>query len=123
MKQKNKKQVSTCLGQHVILDLYNCKNADADWDQLEKIFSEALCLGNFTVLTNHHHSFEPHGVSGVFVLAESHTSFHIWMELNYVSLDVYWCGKSCDIQKFSNHIIDFFAPESLDYKYLDRGFF
>ena len=111
------------IGQHILLDLYDCVSVNDDWSQLKKIFTKGLKLGNFTVITEHHHAFEPHGVSGVFVLAESHCSFHIWVELNFISLDVYWCGKNCDEQQFINAITEYFQPKKIDYKYLDRGFF
>lgn len=111
------------LGKHILLDLYECKNVDQTWSVLESVFSKGLSDGNFTVISNHHHEFEPHGVSGVFVLAESHLSFHIWTELNFISLDVYWCGASCDEQKLINVICGFFEPSYLEYHYKERGFF
>ena len=111
-----------CLGQHIILDLYGCSNVNKPWLDLQKMFRHGLQEGKFTVISDHHHQFEPHGVSGVFVLAESHLSFHIWVELNFVSLDVYWCGKSCDEQKLINIITQYFSPNKVEYKYIDRGF-
>ncbi len=111
------------LGQHILLDLYHCQNADKPWEHLKDVFYEGLQQGNFTVLNDHHHTFEPHGVSGMFILAESHLSFHIWVELGFVSLDVYWCGASCDEQKLINIITDFFKPEKLDYQFVQRGLF
>ncbi|NDK98317.1 hypothetical protein GPY23_04595 [Photorhabdus bodei] len=45
------------------------------------------------------------GVTGLFLLSESHLSFHTYPETNYISIDVYTCGKqdTCihnDIEKF-----------------------
>lgn len=109
------------LGQHILLDLYDCKNADKTCEQLD-VFEKALKEGNFTVLNSQLHQFEPQGVSGVFILAESHLSFHIWAELNIISLDVYWCGAKCDEQKLINKISSYFEPQSVDFKYFKRGF-
>ena len=111
------------LGQHILLDLYHCQNADKPWDDLKEIFYKGLNAGNFTVLNDHHHTFEPHGVSGMFILAESHLSFHIWVEKQFVSLDIYWCGSSCDEQKLVNIITAYFLPEKLDYHFVQRGIF
>jgi len=111
------------LGQHILLDLYNCQNADSPWVDLKNMFMRGLNKGNFTVLNDHHHEFEPHGVSGVFILAESHLSFHIWTELNFVSLDIYWCGSSCNEQALINEISEFFTPEAIEYKFVERGIF
>lgn len=111
------------IGKHILLDLYNCQNSDLNWDEIKEIFYEGLEKGSFSVLSDHHHQFEPHGVSGMFILEESHCSFHIWVELCFVSLDVYWCGQKCDEQKLINTLIQFFVPEKVDYKYVERGFF
>ena len=108
------------LGQHIILDLYECSNVDKSWHCLNTMFCRGLYEGNFTVISDHH-QFEPHGISGIFILAESHLSVHIWVELNFVSLDVYWCGKACDDQKLINTITEYFKPQKVDYKYFDRG--
>ncbi|HBM11210.1 MAG TPA: adenosylmethionine decarboxylase, partial [Rhodospirillaceae bacterium] len=40
------------------------------------------------------HRFNPEGVSGVLVLAESHISIHTWPEMGYAALDVFMCGDS-----------------------------
>ncbi len=110
------------LGQHYILDMYDCKNADASWEVLREMFLKGLRKGHFTVLTDHHHQFEPCGISGVFVLAESHLSFHIWSELRFVSLDVYWCGAQCDSDMLLDVIFDFFEPTHTQDKFFKRGF-
>jgi len=34
----------------------------------------------------------PHGVSGVIVIAESHLAIHTWPEFNFASIDIYTCG-------------------------------
>lgn len=48
-----------------------------------------------TVLAVHIHGFEPRGLAGVAVLAESHLSIHTWPEVGYVAADLYTCGR-CD---------------------------
>ena len=47
-----------------------------------------------TLLHIHLHHFQPNGVSGVAVLAESHISIHTWPEVGYAALDVFMCGKA-----------------------------
>ena len=42
------------------------------------------------------HRFQPQGVSGVVVLAESHISIHTWPELGYAAMDFYTCGDHTD---------------------------
>jgi S-adenosylmethionine decarboxylase len=47
-----------------------------------------------TLLHIHVHHFQPNGVSGVAVLAESHISIHTWPDAGYAALDVFMCGKA-----------------------------
>lgn len=44
------------------------------------------------VLSGHFHQFEPHGVSGVLVISESHFAVHTWPEHGYAALDLFTCG-------------------------------
>jgi len=48
---------------------------------------------NATVLSGHFHQFEPHGVSGVLVISESHFAVHTWPELGYAAIDLFTCGE------------------------------
>jgi S-adenosylmethionine decarboxylase len=38
------------------------------------------------------HEFNPFGVSGMVVIAESHLSVHTWPEYRYAAVDVFTCG-------------------------------
>lgn len=48
------------------------------------------------MLAGHHHRFEPHGVSAICILAESHLSIHTWPESGTATIDVYTCGVTAD---------------------------
>ena len=45
-----------------------------------------------TVLRHAFHPFEPDGVSGVVVIAESHLSIHTWPGRGYAAIDIFTCG-------------------------------
>ena len=47
-----------------------------------------------TLLHIHLHHFQPSGVSGVAVLAESHISVHTWPEKGFAAFDVFMCGDA-----------------------------
>ena len=38
------------------------------------------------------HRFDPQGVTGLALLAESHISIHTWPENGYAAVDVFTCG-------------------------------
>jgi len=86
------------IGFHVILDLYDC-NAAALTDK--KLVKETLCRaaakGGLTLLGSVFHEFEPNGVSGALLLAESHLCIHTWPESGYAAVDLFTCKKDTDI--------------------------
>ena len=78
-----------------------------------------------TVLGERFHQFEPQGVTGMVLLAESHLAVHTWPELESVTLDVYVCNYGCDNSERAHALlsllIDAFAPASVDRQVLHRG--
>ena len=51
---------------------------------------------NAEILKTAFHRFQPQGVSGVVVIAESHLSIHTWPEAGYAAVDFYTCGDHTD---------------------------
>lgn len=85
------------VGRHVIADLSGCPPElllDEDW--LNKTFSEALGRVGATVITLSSYKFPGEGgVTGLFLLSESHASYHTYPEYTYIAIDIFTCG-SCD---------------------------
>ena len=42
------------------------------------------------------HKFEPQGVTGLALLADSHISIHTWPERRLAMCDIFTCGVDCD---------------------------
>lgn len=82
-----------CAGVHLIVDLHGAKGLD-DIDLIETTLRRCVDAAGATLLHIHLHHFQPNGVSGVAVLAESHISIHTWPEVGYAALDVFMCGKA-----------------------------
>jgi S-adenosylmethionine decarboxylase len=82
-----------CAGAHLIIDLYGAQRLD-DIDYIEATLRRCVTAAKATLLHIHLHHFQPSGVSGVAVLAESHISIHTWPEAGYAALDVFMCGKA-----------------------------
>ena len=59
--------------------MHDCRSALLDdEDALIDLLAEAARAAGATVLGRHSHRFEPHGVSALCILAESHISAHTW---------------------------------------------
>jgi S-adenosylmethionine decarboxylase len=82
-----------CAGVHLIVDLYGAKGLD-DIDLVESTLRKCVDAARATLLHIHVHHFQPNGISGVAVLAESHISIHTWPDASYAALDVFMCGKA-----------------------------
>lgn len=82
------------LGRHVMAELYNC---DAkilqDVRSIENVMRAAAESTKAHIIDVVFHKFNPHGVSGVIVIAESHLAIHTWPEYGFASVDIYTCGN------------------------------
>ncbi len=82
-----------CAGVHLIVDLHDAQRLD-DLDHIETTLRRCVEAARATLLHIHLHHFQPNGVSGVAVLAESHISIHTWPDAGYAALDVFMCGTA-----------------------------
>jgi len=85
--------ITDTVGKHCILELYDCDCAKLDDESLlRSAISNAALRAGATLLQLISHRFEPHGVTGLALLAESHISIHTWPESGYAAVDVFTCG-------------------------------
>ena len=80
-------------GTHLIIDLVRAERLD-DLEHIEHTLRRCVEVAGATLLHIHLHHFQPNGVSGVAVLAESHISIHTWPDAAYAALDLFMCGKA-----------------------------
>ncbi len=93
------------LGKHMTIEYYDCDPAIlTDADRMEKLFTDAAVQSGATVLGSNFHAFEPQGVSGFIIIAESHFSVHAWPEHDYAAVDIFTCGDSIDFEKAVNFL-------------------
>lgn len=109
------------LGEHLIIELYNCdRKILARVDQVQGIMIKAAKAANTTIIDSVFHRFNPHGVSGVVVIAESHFAVHTWPEHGYVSIDVYTCGDGKPWEAFKT-VRKMFKPKHFSVMKMERG--
>ena len=94
------------LGKHLLLELKDCnREVLDDLGFLKDILSAAADEAGATVLGESFHHFDPHGVSGVVIIAESHLFIHTWPEHNYAAIDIFTCGDSVQPEKAAQRLI------------------
>ena len=86
-------QPTDMVGKHCILELYDCDKSRLDDEAfLRTTITTAAKRAGATLLNLITHRFEPQGVTGLALLAESHISIHTWPETGYAAVDVFTCG-------------------------------
>lgn len=80
-------------GTHLIIEVVDGDGLD-EQDRIEQAMRDCVDACGATLLHIHLHRFNPMGVSGVAVLAESHISVHTWPERRYGAFDVFMCGDA-----------------------------
>ena len=86
-------------GRHWLIDCSDCR-CDASLLQsraaLEERCVDACRAAGMQVVASTFHQFEPTGVTGVVLLAESHLSVHTWPAERFAAIDVYVCNHARD---------------------------
>jgi len=110
------------LGRHILAEFYGCSfDRLNDPQLLERSALEAVETSGATYVSHHIKTFEPQGVSGVVVIAESHLSFHTWPEHGYVAIDYFTCGDRIDIHGAVDLLEQRLHPSHTDRKLHWRG--
>ncbi len=110
------------LGRHLIAEFANCDNCRlTDVGYLKDCLEEAVRKSGATIVRSVFHRYNPQGVSGVVVIAESHLSIHTWPEYNYAAVDFFTCGDTVDPYKAYDHMKEMLASEEAHVYELKRG--
>ncbi len=103
------------LGRHALAHItganFDCLN---NADKLLKAFQRTV--SHFTLEALYEpqiHQFEPQGLTGIILLAESHISIHTWPERGEAAVDVFTCGG-----RDSRQIAEFFCT-AIDNAHVD----
>ena len=91
---------------HVLFDLKQCLITSSldDEDYVKETLIEASKIGKLEVLKVDTHKFEPYGVTGYALLAESHISIHTWPEDGIARCDLFSCNSSTDYKSVIQYI-------------------
>lgn len=108
------------VGRHLVLELWGCKNLNSP-DAIEAALREMVAACNVTMLDLRVYPFEPMGVTGIAVLAESHINIHTWPEFGYAAVDIFTCGSRKDPSNALPALRAIFAPERIESMEMTRG--
>jgi S-adenosylmethionine decarboxylase len=94
------------LGKHILVELYECdRDILNDHESIQDLMVNAAKAAKATVVTSNFHMFNPYGVSGAVIIAESHLTIHTWPEHGYAAVDVFTCGPEVNTQVAVDYLI------------------
>jgi len=110
------------LGRHLLVELHGChpdllKKVDA----VKDILVGAARACGATIVDVAFHEFNPFGVSGVVVIAESHLSIHTWPEYRYAAVDIFTCGDVIKPEHAVSYVASRFRCKSPSVVEVKRG--
>jgi len=112
----------TYLGRHVLAEFFECDpNVLNNRDKIENYMVDAAIECGATVVQKCFHMFNPYGVSGVVIIAESHLAVHTWPELGYAAVDLFTCGSKCDPKVAYEFLKKKFNSKKAFFTQLKRG--
>ncbi|MGC2423043.1 MAG: adenosylmethionine decarboxylase, partial [Nitrospirota bacterium] len=90
----------------MLLELRDCRAGILqDLDRVREIMVSAAREAKATVVEVAFHEFNPFGISGMVIIAESHLSIHTWPEYNYAAVDIFTCGEIIVPQEAAHYLI------------------
>lgn len=110
------------LGNHLIVELYEChREFINDARSVEDALVNAVNISGAKMVQSVVHEFNPHGISGVVVIEESHFSVHTWPEYGYCALDIFTCGDEIDYYSALQYLKQEFKAQNLSVTEIKRG--
>lgn len=107
-------------GIHLIAEFWYGKNIE-DSKELKQILIGAVKRASNTPLEIAVHKFQPQGITGIVLLAESHIAIHTWPEFNYTAIDIYTCGDKANPEKALEYLKEALQPKKVEIKKIKRG--
>ena len=112
------------LGRHLLLELFDCdSDAINNLENVKGALVEAAKRAQATIVDVVFHEFNPFGVSGVVVIAESHLSIHTWPEYRYAAVDIFSCGETLQPEVAASYLVEQFGAERTSAVEMQRGMF
>lgn len=94
------------LGTHLLVELKDCNpEILKDLEKVRSALVTAAKKAKATVIDLSFREFQPFGISGVVVIAESHLTIHTWPEYSYAAVDIFTCGDYIKTEVAASYII------------------
>ncbi len=110
------------LGTHLLVELRDCNpRIIKDLEMVKNALVSAAKEAKATIVDISFHEFNPFGISGMVVIAESHLSIHTWPEYSYAAVDIFTCGDVIKPEVAASFLIKLFESRNPSIVELKRG--
>ncbi len=102
---------------HQIIATFKCTDDIInDYNTIKRIFDEAV--KTLTVLSNAMYRFpNSNGVTGFYLIAESHVAYHTWPEYNTITIDIFTCSTKEVTEQVFNYLLEHLKPITYTMQY------
>ena len=112
------------LGKHWAVELYDCNPSLLKRvGPVEEILVATARRCKAAIIEMAFHEFNPFGVSGMVIIAESHLAIHTWPEFKYAAVDIFTCGETLVPDQAAGYIAQRFEAARMQIFKLPRGRF
>src|SRR3989344_2151486 len=112
------------LGRHLLLELFDCDpEAINNLEFVNAAMIEAAKRAQATIVDTVFHEFNPFGISGVVVIAESHLAIHTWPEYRYAAVDIFSCGEVLQPEVAAEYLVATLGATQSSAVAIERGIF
>ena len=115
-------------GIHLLGEWYGCPADTPEFIRAEALrvaCRKAVEAAGLTIVGDNFFQFEPQGVTGTVLLAESHLAVHTWPEAGFVTVDVYVCNYTTDntakAERVFRELEQILKPERSRFQAIHRG--
>ncbi|MBI5189240.1 MAG: S-adenosylmethionine decarboxylase proenzyme [Nitrospirae bacterium] len=110
------------LGKHLLVEMKDCNSEILkDLYEVQSAMVAAANEAKATVVEVAFHEFNPFGISGMVIIAESHLSIHTWPEYGYAAVDVFTCGDLIKPEVAAAYLAERFECKNMSLVEMKRG--
>jgi len=110
------------LGRHLLGEFHGCDRELLNQpEHIRAALLAAVSISGATPIQDFVHTFTPHGVTGIVVIAESHFAIHTWPEYGFAAVDLFTCGDSVDPWAAFGHLASALRATSHSVVEMRRG--
>jgi S-adenosylmethionine decarboxylase len=104
------------------VELRDCNpEAIKSLENVQEAMVSAAKQAEATIVDVSFHEFNPFGISGMVVIAESHLSIHTWPEYGYAAVDIFTCGDVIKPEEAAAYLIERFGSKNPSVVEMKRG--